>query len=217
MIASLVGTVTERNTSLIVLEVAGVGYEVQLTLPDLSVVNVGQTLKLYVHQVIREDGHFIFGFIRREQREWFRLLIKVNGLGPKLAMAVISVMRPAELMECVYSDNYKLLTKIPGVGNKVAQRLVVELKGKIKNCGGELVSDADLMVSGAEQALLNAFSQTSGNTSITEAISALINLGYKPQQAQQVVGKIKDANTKSCEELIREALKLKMPRNSHVL
>ncbi|MFO3150160.1 Holliday junction branch migration protein RuvA, partial [Legionella pneumophila serogroup 1] len=135
----------------------------------------------------------LYGFLDKEERSLFRSLIKVNGVGPKLAMTVLSSISPKEFIQCIHQENAALLTKLPGIGKKTAERLVVEMRDSIKQFDGS-ASDT--------------FQKRAGSThSQQEAISALEALGYKPQEAWKVVNKIDNGN-KSCEQLIREALQI---------
>ncbi len=232
MIASLNGIVLEKYAPFIVLEVNGVGYELQLPLSDLALLQVGQRCRLYVQQVIREDSQQAFAFLVREQRELFKQLIKISGLGPKLAMALLSALLPRELVNCVVTEDAKRLTRVPGIGPKMAKRLLVELKDKllamrldrlmmvepleavaVESGATEAASSAatpeavsDRLSENAVQSLdINA---GSSQLAITDALSALVNLGYKSQQAQLLIAQIPEVGSKSCEELIKEALKL---------
>lgn len=142
---------------------------------------------------MREDALLLYGFLDKEERALFRALIKVNGVGPKLAIAILSSITPNEFIQCIRQENATLLTKLPGIGKKTAERLVVEMRDSIKQFA-ETSSDT----------LYKPLNLIRGQD---EAISALEALGYKPQEAFKAVNKINDG-AKTCEQLIREALQV---------
>jgi Holliday junction DNA helicase RuvA len=195
MIGWLNGQIVDKHhPGKLVLDVNGVGYDVETSLNtffqlDGSMAPVG----LHIHTVVREDALLLYGFLDKQERALFRALIKVNGVGPKLAMAILSSISPEEFIQCIHQENAALLTKLPGIGKKTAERLVVEMRDSIKQFG-EGASEIKLQ----QKNLLR---------SQDEAISALEALGYKPQEALKVVNKIDDGN-KSCEQLIRESLQI---------
>lgn len=193
MIARLTGTVLEKQAPLIVLDVNGVGYELEVPLSvfyELSA--IGETATLHIHMVVREDAQLLYAFIAQQQRDVFRSLIKVNGVGPKVALAVLSTLSLQELMQCMADDDFNLLCKVPGIGKKTAQRLIVELKDRLeKNFGDAIQVSA---------------SSPNSNSDRQDAIAALESLGYKNSDANRVV---KGLSTElSSEGLIREALKI---------
>lgn len=204
MIALLTGTVVEKMPPEIVLDVAGVGYEIQLPmtsfyqLPDLN-----QQVTLFTHFVVREDAQLLFGFVERLERSLFRVLIKANGVGPKLACTILSGMSANQFVNAVMQEDITALVKMPGVGKKTAERLVVELKDKLNDLEtlphpdstGQIVDTSD------SEPLLSPSVSASD-----EAISALIALGYKKHQAENAVKKLAKEDASS-EQLIREALK----------
>jgi Holliday junction DNA helicase RuvA len=167
-------------------------------LPALS-----SELKLYTHFVVREDAQLLFGFYDRKERSLFKTLIKANGVGPKLAIAILSGMSTQEFSACVLREDAATLTKIPGVGKKTAERLVVEFKDKVAALG--LDESTDFELTGTELPSANA----SVNGYIDDAQSALIALGYKPVVASKAVSAAQKqlVNLNSSEELIRVALK----------
>jgi Holliday junction DNA helicase RuvA len=194
MIGWLNGLVIDKHQpGKLVLDVNGVGYDVETSLNTFfQLETANKTVGLHIHTVVREDALLLYGFLDKEERSLFRALIKVNGVGPKVAMAILSSISPNEFIQCIHQENAALLTKLPGIGKKTADRLVVEMRDSIKQLGeshGGLASKPLMM------------------RSQDEAISALEALGYKPQEAQKVVNKIDDG-LKSCEQLIREALQI---------
>ncbi|MGL5948803.1 MAG: Holliday junction branch migration protein RuvA [Aeromonas sp.] len=198
MIGRLQGLLIEKNPPEVLIDVGGVGYEVQLPMScfyDLPA--VGQSTCLHIHFVVREDAQLLYGFNHRQERALFRELIKTNGVGPKLALAILSGMNASQFVACVEREDISGLVKLPGVGKKTAERLVVEMKDRLKGwTRGDLFSPAAVDLP-ATVAQLDA----SG-----EAVSALVALGYKPAQASQMVDKIDSAGL-SVEQLIREALR----------
>lgn len=175
----------------IVLDVNGVGYDVETSLNTFSQIEQSaQKIELYIHTVVREDALLLYGFFNQEERALFRALIKVNGVGPKSAIAILSSISPSEFIQAIQQENAVLLTKLPGIGKKTAERLVVEMRDGMK----QLSSHYDPVVP------MQAKQQD-------EAISALEALGYKTQEAHKAVSKIDDGK-KTCEQLIREALQV---------
>ncbi|MFK5193551.1 Holliday junction branch migration protein RuvA [Glaesserella parasuis] len=182
-----------------VLDVQGVGYEVLMpmtsfyNLPDLN-----EDTMIFTHLVIREDAHLLFGFVQKQERMLFRELIKTNGVGPKLALAILSAMSVSEFMSAIEQEELAKLIKIPGIGRKTAERLLVELKGKFSTLFHHEISI--LQPSGN---LLSIASMSPVN----EAIDALISLGYKAADAEKMVKKVNRKSESTSEQLIREALK----------
>ncbi|MBL1277813.1 MAG: Holliday junction branch migration protein RuvA [Ectothiorhodospiraceae bacterium] len=198
MIGRLRGTLLEKKPPQLLLEVAGIGYEVNApmtTFYDLP--EAGSEITLHTHLAVREDAHVLYGFLREQDRLLFRTLIKVSGVGPKLALAILSGMPADEFASLVRIGDSAALTKLPGVGKKTAERLVVEMKDRLKDW-----QDVSLaMVSGAEAQAVSAT-----NSSEKDAVSALISLGYKPQEASRMVSLIESEGLAS-EEMIRQALR----------
>ena len=194
MIGWLNGQIVDKHQpGKLVLDVNGVGYDVETSLNTFfQLESNNKTIGLHIHTVVREDALLLYGFLDKEERSLFRALIKVNGVGPKLAMAVLSSISPNEFIQCIKQENSVLLTKLPGIGKKTAERLVVEMRDSIKQFSGENSSHMP------KQMLMR---------SQDEAASALEALGYKASEALKVVNKIDDGD-KSCEQLIREALQI---------
>lgn len=201
MIGRLSGILLEKQPPEILLDVQGVGYE--LLLPMTSFYNlpeVGLTTTLFTHFVVREDAHLLFGFSHKQDRTLFRELIKTNGVGPKLALAILSAMSVEEFAYAIEREELSKLVKIPGVGKKTAERLLVELKGKFKG-----VKQADFFIESSHISKPNQIEQTV-EAPIDDAVAALVALGYKPAEAEKMVKKVAKADLSS-EQLIREALK----------
>ena len=200
MIGRLKGILLEKQPPEILLDVQGVGYE--LLLPMTSFYNlpeIGQETTLFTHLVVREDAHLLFGFAQKTDRTLFRELIKTNGVGPKLALAILSAMSVEDFAYAIEREELSKLVKIPGVGKKTAERLLVELKGKFKG-----IKQTDFFI---ERSHIKTPSMVTQNeTPLDEAVSALIALGYKPAEAEKMVKKVAKPDLNS-EKLIREALK----------
>jgi len=204
MIGLLRGILLEKQPPEILLDVSGVGYEIQLPMSSFyPLPNVGEEAVVYTHFVVREDAQLLYGFADKHERAMFRELIKVNGVGPKLALAILSGMSANQFVQCINNDAVSTLVKLPGVGKKTAERLVVEMKDRLKNWGG-----SDLLTPESDKlAMTNDFENTfvSGNAK-DEAISALIALGYKPNVAEKTIQQIYQEGM-DCEDLIRHSLK----------
>jgi len=177
-------------------DVAGVGYELQVPVTTLfQLPELGCEVSLVTHFVVREDAQALYGFVEEGDRSLFRQLIKVNGVGPKLALTILSGMDAKRFAYCVERDDLSSLTALPGVGKKTAQHLLVEMRDKLKDwfAAGGVPSDADAAVVPVNVA--------------GDAESALIALGYKPQDAGRMVEAVNDDDIADSEELIRRALK----------
>jgi len=188
MIGRLRGILLEKHLPLALIEANGIGYEIFLPINNFAILpELGKEVILYTHFVVREDAHSLYGFMHKRQRDFFRTLIKVNGVGPKLGLTILSGMEPDTFMLCVRNNDIDGLTRIPGIGKKIAQRLVIEMRDSL------------------EDFIVNDIAATE-NDSVYDAISALVALGYKPHEARQAVLKHKDKQISS-EELVRLALK----------
>ncbi|MCL9782672.1 Holliday junction branch migration protein RuvA [Vibrio sp. S4M6] len=201
MIGRLRGTLIEKLPPELLIEVNGVGYEVQMPMSCFyELPNVGEEAIIYTHFVVREDAQLLYGFNTVKERALFREVIKANGVGPKLGLGILSGMTAMQFVSCVEREDISTLVKLPGVGKKTAERLVVEMKDRLKGWGaGDLFTPAD------EVDLSDTGSPVSSNYE-EEAISALLALGYKPTQASKVVSQVAKPEMSS-EALIREALK----------
>ena len=200
MIGRLRGTLAEKQPPHLIIDVNGLGYELEVPMTTLyRLPPVGQPVTLHTHLVVREDAQLLYGFTERREREFFRELIRLNGVGPKLALALMSGLDVDELVRCVQAQDTSALVKVPGVGKKTAERLLVELKDRFK--AWETVPSMFQLVSDGPQG-----ASAPMPTAETDAVSALISLGYKPQEASKAVSGIKEKGLSS-EELIRRALK----------
>lgn len=194
MIGRLHGTVVEKSAPQIIIDIQGVGYEVETPLPTFCQVSLGQVATLWIHQVIREDANLLYGFTDREERALFRLFLKVSGVGPKLALSLLSGMEPNAFLRCIERDDVVTLTKIPGVGKKTAERLIIELRDRIKELTPNSATATERL------------SLTTQLSPVAEAEQALMALGYKPLEAQKAVALVKNQHEDTA-NLIRAALK----------
>ncbi|QIW15352.1 Holliday junction DNA helicase RuvA [Pasteurellaceae bacterium RH1A] len=198
MIGRLEGKILEKSPPEMVLDVQGVGYELLLPMTSFySLPQVGEKTTLFTHLVVREDAHLLFGFAQKQDRTLFRELIKTNGVGPKLALAILSAMSVAQFATAVEQEELAKLTKIPGIGRKTAERLLVELKGKFKG-----MAQSDFFVEHSADQIVASNSPDPSD----EARDALIALGYKPADAEKMIKKLNKPEMTS-EQLIREALR----------
>ncbi|WP_144393827.1 Holliday junction branch migration protein RuvA [Pleionea sediminis] len=199
MIGRLKGILVEKSPPELLIDVNGVGYEVQAPMTTVfSLPDNGQEVTLFTHLSVSENAHNLFAFGTKTDRQLFRELIKVNGVGPKLAIAILSGMTADEFVRCVHDGEATVLVKLPGVGKKTAERLIIEMRDRLKDWGSATVNNIE-----APNMISN---QTSKKDIHREAESALIALGYKPQDAAKAIGRIKE-DVDSSAELIRLALK----------
>ena len=189
MIGSIRGRLLEKNPPQILIETNGIGYEIDVPMSTLyNLPDIGADVFLYAHFVVREDAELLFGFGTKAERSLFRLLIRISGIGPKIALSILSGISSSVLAQAVSQAEPGLLTRIPGVGKKTAERIVLELKGKIDT----VISSTDL--------------QTPTNGAQSDIIGALVSLGYSEREAHQAVKGL--ASDISVNDGIREALKV---------
>lgn len=194
----LKGKVIEKQPTRLVLDCGGIGYDVRISLSTFSKLPaLGEDAQLLIHFVVREDAQILYGFMTREERELFRLLISVSGIGPKVAITILSGSSIPELKEAIVKGIIPALTAIPGIGKKTAERVIIELREKLiidPSTGGEVLIG----------------NQSGSNALIEDAIRALIELGYRRQGARDAVQKAfksEPANKTNVSEIIRAALK----------
>jgi Holliday junction DNA helicase RuvA len=193
MIGRLKGILLEKQPPAILLDVNGVGYELEASMSTFyTLPECGDTVTLHTHMVVREDAQLLYGFSSQSERLMFRTLIKISGVGPKLALTILSGMSAEDFSRCIMEGDSRALTQLPGVGKKTAERLVVELKDRLEKTEG-------VKLPGQSPAA------KVGDNPVNDAVSALISLGYKAQQASQMVRTV-DVEGKSTEEIIRAAL-----------
>ncbi|MBR5324624.1 MAG: Holliday junction branch migration protein RuvA [Muribaculaceae bacterium] len=191
MIEYIKGKITETSPTNAVIECYGIGYDVNISLTTYSLLKEGEDAKLYIYEAIREDAHLLYGFINKRERELFVLLISVSGVGPNTARIILSSFTPDELENVIASGNVGLLKNVKGIGTKTAERIIVDLKDKIK------VGDSTFIIGTRE-----------GNEVQEETVAALVMLGYAQAAAKKVVQKLAKENPNyKVEELIKIALK----------
>jgi Holliday junction DNA helicase RuvA len=199
MIGQLRGIILEKQPPQLLLDVHGIAYEIDAPmntfyrLPDIN-----QEVVLFTHLVIREDAHHLYGFYSREERALFRTLIKVNGVGPRLGLTILSSIEPSEFVRCIVNNDTASLVSLPGIGKKTAERLIIEMRDSLSNWQPAVLPGAEI----------HQATQKTGasNRSMQDAIAALIALGYKPAEASRAVSKIENTQLSS-EEMIRQALR----------
>jgi Holliday junction DNA helicase RuvA len=191
MIGSLRGRLTWKQPPLLLLECQGVGYELETPMSTfLSLPPIGSELHLHTHLVVRDDAHILFGFASEQEKALFRLLLKVNGVGAKMALGILSAMSVSDFRRCVQYEDSSMLVRIPGVGKKTAERLIIEMRDRI----------------GDDKVTVLPQERTGRGDAASEAVDALVALGYKPAEVTRLVAKL-DTNDKSAEDIIRMALK----------
>jgi Holliday junction DNA helicase RuvA len=195
MISRLTGILLTKQAPTILLDVQGVGYEIDVPLTTFfDLPNAGATVTLHTHLAIREDAHQLFGFLQETDQRLFRTLLKVNGVGARTALGILSGMNAQDVISCVLKENISMLTKIPGIGRKTAERLVIELRDRLKTFHHK---DAAMA--------LNGTLKDEANSPKDDAINALVALGYKPLDAAKAVDKCYNSDHSS-ETLIKLAL-----------
>ncbi len=189
MIDYLKGNVAELTPTIAVVECHGVGYEVNITLIDYPNITPGSECKLYIHESIREDAHVLFGFLGKDSRELFKLLIGVSGVGPNTARLIMSSATVAQLESAIASENATILKGVKGIGGKTAQRIIVDLKDKIKGVSESLITNMP------------------ASESYDDSVAALVMLGFTPQQSRKVLMKLfADNPGLTTEKAIKQAL-----------
>lgn len=206
MITFLKGKLVQKMPPTLVLDVNGVGYELEASMQTFyQLPEVSNTVQLYTHPVIREDAHLLFGFYAQNERELFRILIKTNGVGPRSAITILSTLSVDELTQCVHQDDVNQLVKVPGIGKKTAERLLLDLRDQLKSWSSSSHASAP-NVSTTQPDTSQAL-DTNQTNQRQDAINALITLGYKPQNATQAVDKIyRQQPDAATEYLIKQSL-----------
>ncbi|SFH73489.1 Holliday junction branch migration protein RuvA [Modicisalibacter xianhensis] len=200
MIGRLRGTLIEKHPPWLVVDVGGVGYELEASMNTLlALPGLGETVQLFTHLSIREDAHLLYGFYKEPERALFRALIKVNGVGPKLALAILSGMEQDQFIRCVMDNDIKALTRLPGVGKKTAERLVVEMRDRFPHWSADQQGELASLQSGASAA---------ASDPLADAEAALVSLGYKPAEATRMLSGLEAGL--STEALIKTALSRKL-------
>lgn len=186
------GKITHATATYLVVEANGVGYQLQVSLQTYSKLKDAQSAKVYAHLSIKEDAHLLFGFVDEDERQLFRHLISVSGVGPGTARVMLSSLSTSELQSAITTGNVAVIKKIKGIGDKTAQRIVIDLKDKLGKAG----TSAPVLL-------------TQGNTIKEEALSALLTLGFNRNVAEKELNKVLagGGEVQSVEVLLREALK----------
>ncbi|MBK0065114.1 MULTISPECIES: Holliday junction branch migration protein RuvA [unclassified Acinetobacter] len=200
MIGCLIGEVFALEAPTVLLNVNGVGYEIDTPLSTFCQLQKGQKATLWTHLVVREDVQQLYGFLEAQEKTIFRTLLKVNGVGPKMALGILSTLSVELLIQTIEHDDINTLVKVPGVGKKTAERLMIELRDRFKALAGQTTSASNNS---------SAQIQFVSNSPIAEAEAALQSLGYKPIEAQKAVAAVKADHTEAA-DLIRAALKSMM-------
>lgn len=193
MIGLLRGKILSKQPPRLLIDVHGVGYEVDApmtTFYDLP--GTGEEVTLFTHLAVREDAHTLYGFAKASDRELFRSLLKVNGVGARLALTILSGMEPGEFVLCVQEGNTAALVRLPGVGKKTAERLIIELRDRLEGTT-------------AVPAAAGGSAPAVASSPVEDAVSALVGLGYRPQDASRMVRAL-DTDALSSEDIIRAAL-----------
>jgi Holliday junction DNA helicase RuvA len=193
VIGFLRGRLAARHPPHLVVDVGGVGYELEAPMSTFySLPGVGAEVQLVTHLVVREDAHVLFGFATERERSLFRELIKVSGVGPRIALAILSGVTADEFHRCVEAQDVARLVTVPGIGRKTAERLVIEMRDRLKALPGPAFAPGS--------------PSTAGGGAQAEAFAALVTLGYKPAEVSRLLQKV-DASATTTEELIRHALR----------
>jgi len=194
LISRLHGVLVEKRPPWLVIDCHGVGYEIEVPMTTVwSLPELNTEVTLLTHLVVRDDAHLLFGFASEAERKLFRALIRVSGVGAKVALAILSGIEADEFVRCVHESNTARLTSVPGIGKKTAERLIVEMRDRV---GDWVPVDAPAAVSPT----------STRADAVSDAISGLIALGYKPPEASRLVLELETAG-KPSEEIIREVLK----------
>lgn len=197
MIGRLKGTLLEKEPPHLLIDVSGVGYEVEAPMSTFyQLPAIGQSVTLYTHLIVREDAQLLCGFATAAERRLFRQLIKVNSVGARLALGILSGMSAGDFIRCVQERDTASLTRLPGVGKKTAERLLIEMRDRLADLGGE--EFAAVVAGGADV--------PTADSATRDALSALVALGYKPQEASRLLQNVNTSGLDS-EAIIKAALK----------
>lgn len=196
MIGSLKGTVAQLEAEYCIVDTAGgVGYRVFMPSAHLAQLVLGKEVRIHVHTAVREDAILLYGFLSREYYDLFEILLTVSGVGPKMALGILSAIKPDAFYTVVSNKDIKMLVKLPGVGKKTAERMLLELKDKVSGS-----SESDDVV--------QEIAEAGGSGAVAEAIEALVSLGYSNSEIMPVLKEIPDCASLSGEAILRQALKL---------
>lgn len=198
MIGRIKGVLIEKSPPDICVDVQGIGYELQVPMNTFyRLPEIEHPVSLYTHFVVREDAQLLYGFYEARERELFRAVIKINGVGPKLGLAILSGIEASDFVRVVHNNDVAALTKVPGIGKKTAERLVIEMRDKLKDWPEAHEGHSETTIGGV----------AGGNVATEEAVSALLALGYKPKDAEKAIKTVAGEGLSS-QDMIRQALKL---------
>ncbi len=191
MIAYIRGIVTEKNVNTVTVECSGIGYEIFATGRDVDKLSKGSEVLIHTYLKISEDAHTLYGFLNKDDMVMFKKLIIVNGVGPKAALSIMNTLNSFDLKIAIVTEDYKAICAAVGVGSKIAKKIILELKEKVKPDDIGTLEAAD----------------TSGNSVVSEALEALVSLGYSNSEAYKVIKEIEVKNTDTTEDILKLALK----------
>ncbi len=193
MITHINGKLVQKTPTYVVIECGGVGYAIHISLHTYEKIGAEEQLKLYTHQVIKEDSHTLYGFVDEDERMLFILLLSVSGVGPNTARLMLSSLKPADIKQAISTNNWALIKTVKGIGEKTAQKVVIDLKNKIKL---DDISDG------------SSFTGIR-NLIVEEALSALVMLGFSKIEAEKSLQKVRQQNPQyTVEELVKNTLKI---------
>ncbi|MCY4276092.1 MAG: Holliday junction branch migration protein RuvA [Gammaproteobacteria bacterium] len=191
MIGYLHGRLVYKHPPNLLVDVNGVGYELEAPLSVIyDLPDEGENVSLFVHMFVREDAQLLFGFSELGQRELFRILLKINGVGPKVGLAILSTLSSGELLQCIRNRNHTMLTRVPGIGKKTAERMILEMQDRLKLF--QIDDDPELI-------------DDENTSDYRDAVSALIALGFRANEAENAVAAVRE-NSGTRDELIKNAL-----------
>jgi Holliday junction DNA helicase RuvA len=190
MIGLLNGRLLEKYPTELLIECGGVGYEVKISLHTFSQLSENESIKIYTKLIVREDAHLLYGFNTKDEREMFNFLISVSGIGPNTALIMLSSLSPEEIANAIQTEDVTTIQKVKGIGAKTAQRVIIDLKGKVLKFSGD-----------------TEFNNSKNNTNRFDALTALVSLGFDKKSAEKVLDRI-DSGSETVEQLIKGALKL---------
>ncbi len=191
MIAYIRGIVTEKNVNTVTVECSGIGYEIFATGRDVDKLSKGSEVLIHTYLRISEDAHTLYGFLNKDDMAMFKKLIIVNGVGPKAALSIMNTLNSFDLKIAIVTEDYKAICAAVGVGSKIAKKIILELKEKVKPDDIGTLEAAD----------------TSGNSVVSEVLEALVSLGYSNSEAYKVIKEIEVKNTDTTEDILKLALK----------
>lgn len=191
MIAYIRGIVTEKNVNTVTVECSGIGYEIFATGRDVDKLSKGSEVLIHTYLKISEDAHTLYGFLNKDDMVMFKKLIIVNGVGPKAALSIMNTLNSFDLKIAIVTEDYKAISAAVGVGSKIAKKIILELKEKVKPDDIGTLEAAD----------------TSGNSVVSEALEALVSLGYSNSEAYKAIKEIEVKNTDTTEDILKLALK----------